>query len=136
MQRVRSTAVAYNSDGPHINGGLQSQPAFTPKTPIDVSTRRQYAADLLAKLLFQRWPPRHELEAKPIVEHRKAARTQRETLAVDTGDMFALDRRTVGKPGLGGKPCRGGGQIPFPQSIQQISGEDDPLSLSASEPFA
>ena len=114
---------------------LQSQSAFTPKTPINVSSRRQYTADLLAKSLFQSGSPWHQLETEPIVDHRKATRTQRETLAVDTGDMFALDRRTVGKSGLSGELRRGGGQIPLPQRIQQISGEDDPLSLPPSEPF-
>jgi hypothetical protein len=128
--------VAYNSAGRRVNCSLQCQPAFTSKTPIDVSTWCRYAADLLAKPLFQCGSPRHQLETEPIVDHRKTARTQRETLAVDTGDMFALDGRTVGKSGLGGNPCRGGAHIPFPQRIQQISGEDDPLSLSASEPFA
>ena len=110
--------MAYNSDGRHINRSLQSQAAFASETPIDVSTRPQYTADLLAKLLFQCWSPRHELKAEPIIDHRKAARTQREMLAVDTGDMFALNQRTVGKSGLGRKLCRGDGQIPFPQRIQ------------------
>ena len=74
-----------------INRGLQSQTAFTPKTPIDVSARRQYTADLPTKLLFQCWSPRRELKAKPVVDHRKATRAQREAFAVDTDDMFALD---------------------------------------------
>ena len=97
------------------NRTYNPRPRFLPKLQSTVPDGVNVAADLSAKLLFQRWPPRHELKAEPIVDHCKPARTQREPLTIDTDDMFAFGRRAVGKSGLLGKLCRCGAQIPVPQ---------------------
>ena len=73
---------------------LQSQArAFVPKLQSTVPHGVNDAADLSTELLFQRWPPRHELKAEPIVDHRETARTQREPLTIDTGNMFTFGGR-------------------------------------------
>ena len=55
---------------------------------------------MLAEFLFERRPPRHQLESKPIVNHREAARHQRHALAIGASDVFAVGGGAMRKAGF------------------------------------
>src|SRR5579862_9210596 len=76
---------------------LEFQTAFPTETPCN-AVRRGDTANLLAKMLFERWPPRHQLKPQPVVDHREAPRGERHALAVDAGDRLTLHRRLVASP--------------------------------------
>jgi hypothetical protein len=83
-------------------------------------------------VLIQLRPPRHELEAEPVVDHREAPGREGDALAADAGDVPALGRGPMRQPGLGRElGCRLV-KLPLAQPIQQVTG-DDPLPLTAGQ---
>ena len=72
---------------------------------------------MLAEFLLERGPPRHQLKSETIVDHREAARRERDALAIGAGDMFALGGRAMREPGLGRefgdrrRPARAGASV-------------------------
>ena len=46
----------------------------------------------LPRCRLKRWPPGHELEAEPVVDHREASRGELHALAVDAAHMLARCR--------------------------------------------
>jgi hypothetical protein len=53
---------------------------------------------VLPELAFEGWRPRHELEAKAVVDHDEPAGCEREALAVRTGDIAARGEGLNGRP--------------------------------------
>lgn len=65
-----------------LNGGsrtrqrgirLQANPSLATKAPIYPAIAPPHTGHVTTQLLLQGWGPRHELEAKPVVDHREAA---------------------------------------------------------------
>lgn len=83
-------------------GGSRSkaQTYLLAKTPTHATARRCDTRNMLAELLLQGRTPRHELEAKPIVDHREPSRGKRDALTVDTRNMLAFGRRAIWQTSL------------------------------------
>ena len=60
------------------------------ETPFDPTAWKDYPRNLLSLILFQRWPPRDELETQAVVDHRETAGSKRDALAVDARYVLAL----------------------------------------------
>ena len=112
-----------------------AQPPLAPEIPIDGATRRHRARDMLAEFLIERGPPRHQLKSKPIVNHSEATRRQRDAMAIGTSDVFALGGGAMCKAGFGRELGDRVVQLAPAQGVQEIAGEDDPLSLAAGQAF-
>ena len=67
----------------------QLQTTLPPKAPLHTAARCHGARDMPLQMLIQGGPPGHELEAQTVVDHGKAAGSQRDSLSVGAGDMFA-----------------------------------------------
>jgi len=74
---------------------------FSAEIPIDGPAQRHHTADLVAESLLKRWPPGHELKPHPIIDHGEPARSERDALAIDAGNVLALGGRAMGKSGVG-----------------------------------
>src|SRR5271163_1399944 len=79
---------------------LDTKPPLPADAPIYVAAWRHDTVDLAAELLFQRWPPGHELKPHAIVDHGEAAGRERDPPAVDTRDVLTLAGRVITEPRL------------------------------------
>jgi hypothetical protein len=63
--------------------------------------------------------PRDELEAEPVIDHREPTGGKRNALAIDPGDVLALERRLTRQSGLARQLRAGGFEFPTAQSVQE-----------------
>src|SRR5580692_561724 len=82
-----------------------TQSPLAPEGPIHAAAWPHDTVHLLAKLLFECRPPRHQLEAESVVDHGEAARRKRHALAIDAGDMLTVGGGAMREPGVGRKLC-------------------------------
>ena len=78
--------------------------------------------------------PRHELEAEPIVDHREAARRQRDPFAEHATDMLADSGRTMRQARALGDLRDGVVQVTGLERLDHAVCEDDPLALAPRDP--
>jgi hypothetical protein len=84
-------------------------------------------------LPLQRRPPRHKLEAYPVIDHGESTRGERNAPAVDAGDVFAFGGRAIWEASLSREFCGCLAQLPLLQGVEQIAREYDPLALPSSQ---
>ena len=79
------------------NWHLQTKARLSAETPLHVPARRHDAAHLAAEFLLERRPPRHELEAEPVIDHGEPAGGERHPLPIDARDAARLPPRADGR---------------------------------------
>ena len=87
---------------------------------------------MTAELLFEGRRPRHELEAKAVVDHGEAAGGERDALAIGAGDIFAVVRAVEGLASLGSELLAERVHFSAAQRIDQVAAKNDSLTV----PFA
>jgi len=87
-------------------------------------------------MMLKRSPRGHELETETVINHRRAARSQRDAPPVDPGDMLALGRRAMSEPGLVCHPGDRLGDLAALQGFEQIARERALLPMSPYQPFS
>src|SRR5882757_5848848 len=105
-----------------------AEPPLAPEIPVDATSRRHRARDMLAELLFEGGAPRHQLEAETIVDHGESAGGQGDPLPIGPGDLLAFGGRMMRESSLSREFGDRIVQLAPTQSVQEIAGEDDSLT--------
>ena len=113
----------------------QTHPQLPPEAPIYTASWHHHAADLPTDLLLQRRLPRHKLEPEPIIDHGEPTRREGDALAIGTGDVIPFGDRAMRESGLERESRVSPIQLPPPQCLEQIAGEDDTLALPPRQTF-
>lgn len=83
---------------------------------------------MLAELAVDRRRPGHELKSHAIVDHREAARRERQALTVGAGDVIAAGGADVSPAGLRRDLFRCARQFASPEGVDQSGVERDALA--------
>src|SRR3546814_7575377 len=102
----------------------------------DLTARSHRAGDMLSEVAIERRAPGNELEAKPVVDHREAPRSERHALAIDAADMFAIRRGLMREAGSRGDGGMRRVEVALPQCVDETARHDEPLALPPGEAFA
>src|SRR3546814_17930314 len=91
---------------------------------------------MLPEVPIKRRPPGNELEAKPVVDHREAPRSERHAFAIDAADMFAIRRGLMRETSSRGDGGMRRVEVALPQCVDETARHDEPLALPPGEAFA
>src|SRR5215831_15198274 len=108
---------------------------LAPEAPVD-SFGFDTAGDMLAEVTLEGGFPGHKGEAETVIDHRKSARCQIESLTVETGDRFARFKRSVRKAAFDCNIRGRSVEVALPQGIDELLGEDDALTIATGQSFA
>src|SRR6516162_4483349 len=103
--------------------------ALAPEAPVD-SFGFDAAGDMLAEMTLEGGFPGLKGEAETVIDHRKPARCQIESLTVETGDGLAGFKRSVRKAVFDCDIRGRSVEVALPQSIDELPGEDDALTIA------
>jgi hypothetical protein len=103
--------------------------ALAPEAPVD-SFSFDTAGDMLAEVALEGGFPGDKGEAETVIDHRKPARCQIESLTVETGDGLAGFKRSVRKAAFNCDICGRSVEVALPQGLDELLGEDDALTIA------
>ena len=91
---------------------------------------------LPTELTFQGRRPGDKAEAEAVVDHGEPPRGERNSLAVDAGDMLALCCGPRRQARVGGQSLARRRKFALAQGVEHITREQDALTLAARKPLA